>query len=131
MAIFQSQSLPYIPTNAPVEQQVAAMNRVIDQINASQRTQILNDGTSDRYLYGYQKGGWPGGDFGMKISLPGVDVATATTAQLLFSWDFTTNTQRWYDQSSGKNYMQIGLLPNGVNGFVTATPGTNVSEIFA
>jgi len=46
---------------------------------------------------------------------------------------FTMNGQTWswYDKSSGKNVMQIGLLPDGSYGFAVAAYGYNVSDGFS
>ncbi|RTL04861.1 hypothetical protein EKK58_09560 [Candidatus Dependentiae bacterium] len=86
-----------LPPNATREEQIAAINDIINRLNSMLKTQAYSDGNSKRFLMGYQASGWPGGDFGMKISQPGVDVTTAENNQLLFSWDFTTNTQIFYN----------------------------------
>jgi len=71
----------------------------------------------------------------MKISAPTFDVTTAkfgqTPPQILFAWDFTTNTMYWYDPVTGKNYRQDGQLPDGSGGFVLARTGFNVSDVFS
>lgn len=133
-----------LPGAATVEQLTAALNGVINTLNQQLQTQVFSDGTNKRFLYGYQATGWPGGNFGLKISLPGFDVTTATNAQLLFSWDFTTGNQWryggdeyiyggtnfWYDPASVKNYMQEGILPDGTGGWVVADVGNDVSDGF-
>ena len=45
--------------------------------------------------------------------------------------EFTGSTWYWYDKSSGKNIMQIGLLPDGTYGWAVAAPGYNVADGFA
>lgn len=46
---------------------------------------------------------------------------------------FTMNGQTWswYDKTSGKNVMQVGLLPDGSYGFAVAAYGYNVSDGFS
>jgi hypothetical protein len=121
-------TLPNVPANASPEVQNSALNQVIDLINQQQRTQIISDAGGNRMIFGYQKGGWPAGDFGMKISAPGSDVATAALQDLLFYWDFTTGTQYWNYNSI--NYMQMGILPDATGGFAIARPGVNVKDAF-
>lgn len=121
-------TLPNVPPNATADFQNSVLNQVIDYINQQQRTQIISDGSNNRFLFGYQKGGFPAGDFGMKISAPGKDVTTSALTDLLFYWDFTTGTQFWNYQSL--NYMQIGILPDGTGGWATAATGKNVSQGF-
>lgn len=122
--------LPRLSPNASKDEQTSVINGIVDRLNDLLKTQVFSDATTKRYLSGYQKGGWPGGDFGMKISLTGVDVTKATASQLLFSWDFTAGTQYWYDPSTHKNYMQTGILPNGVGGNAIAKTGHDVSEAY-
>ena len=81
-------TIPYIPTAATQQQQIAAINRVIDIINSFQQSITFSDDQNKRMIIGYQKDGWGSGkDFGIKISQEGVDVRTATEEQLLFSTD--------------------------------------------
>lgn len=129
--------LQNIPPNATPQAQNAALNDVINRLNTLLKTQVFADASNRRYISGFQQGGWPGGDFGMKISKPGIDVMTATTDQLLFSWDFTTGhtyhyggTDFWYDPSTLKNYMQEGVMPDGTGGWAVADVGHDVSEGF-
>jgi hypothetical protein len=126
----QGGQLQTIPGTANLSDVIIMMNDIINELNTQLQTQVLSDATSKRWLNGYQKGGWPGGDFGMKLSRPGVDVTTCAFTQLLFGWDFTTGTQYWYD-SNGKNYMQEGILPDGSDGWVVATPNNNVNDIYS
>ena len=121
-------TLPNVPPSAPPDFQISVLNQVIDYINQQQRTQIINDGTNNRMIFGYQQNGFPGGSFGMKISSPGKDVTTAAYSDLLFYWDFTTGTQYW--NNSTNNYMQIGTLPDGSSGWLVAKPGLDVKSAF-
>lgn len=122
-------TIPYVPPAATPQQQIAAINRIIDVINAFQQQIVFADENSKRMLIGYQKDGWGAGkDFGIKISKEGVDVRTATDSDLLFKMDVAT--WYWYDQTTSKNFMQIGNLPDSTSGFVVAKPGYNVSELF-
>jgi hypothetical protein len=149
MAIFAGQALPYVPPSAPVGQQIAAINRIIDRLNDMLSQIVLSDGTNTRLFLGYQKDGWgPGQDFGMKVSLPGVDVLKATDAQLLFkmaldkwTWrnasgqliqefDIGSGKTNYYNPSDGKNFMRTGILPDGQGGWAVMAPGVNVDEGF-
>lgn len=47
--------------------------------------QLINDGTNDRVLIGFQKGGFGTKDLGIKVSKEGYDVKTATDDQLIFN----------------------------------------------
>ena len=119
-----SQTLPNVPPNATPDFQNSVLNQVIDYINQQQRTQVISDGTTNRYLSGYQKGGWAGGDFGMKISAPNNDV-TNLSATLLFSWDYTTNQQITYNK--GVATILIGSAPvDQRSGVWVAASGKNV-----
>lgn len=117
-------SLPYVPTTAPVAQQIAALNRVIDIINGLQNSITFADDKSKRMFIGYQKDGWgPGKDFGIKISQVGVDVSTATDSQLLFKMDI----ESWVWYNNGIPQTLIGKAPDdGRNGVWATIPGQNV-----
>lgn len=128
---FDGGSLQKLTPNASKEQQTAVINDILDRLNNLLQTTVQSDGTTKRYLQGYQKDGWPGGDFGMKISLPGVDVTDATDEQLLFSWDYTTNTQIFYDPKiPGRDVGMQGILPNEKSGSSWAKDGESVSDAF-
>lgn len=129
MAILSGGALPYVPPNAPTDQQIAAINRIIDRLNQMLSQVVLSDGSTRRMFIGYQKDGWgTGKDFGIKISIPGVDVLQATDDQLLFKMDI--ETWYWYDANTTKNVMQVGKLPDGVYGWDVAETGYNVSEVY-
>lgn len=132
MTFFSGQALPYIPPTADARQQIKAINDIIDRLNAMLQQIVLSDGTSRRMFIGYQKDGWGAGkDFGIKISIPGVDVLDATESQLLFKMDI--ETWYWYDASTSKNVMQVGKMPNGATrpyGWAVAKQNHNVSEGF-
>jgi hypothetical protein len=122
-------TIPYVPTAASAQQQIAAINRIIDIINSFQQQIVFADDSNKRMLIGYQKDGWGAGkDFGIKISKPGVDVNTASDSDLLFKMDIST--WYWYDNNTGKNYMQIGVLPDGTGGMAVTKNTANVSEAF-
>lgn len=122
-------TIPYVPPAASQQQQIAAINRVIDIINGFQQQIVFADGQNKRMLIGYQKDGWGAGkDFGIKISKEGVDVLSATDDQLLFKMDITS----WffYDPTTAKNFMEFGVLPDGDGGMIVMKDGYNVSEAF-
>lgn len=90
-------TLPRIAPNASVEDQIAAINNVIDRLNLQLQSQTYSDGTSKRMIIGFQKDGFGAGkDFGIKISAPGYDVSTATDAQLLFKMNM--DSWIWYNE---------------------------------
>lgn len=124
--------MAFIESIAPgitLEQLVPTLQRIIDYINSSQTTNIINDGGSDRYLIGYQKDGWGEGvDFGIKISQEGVDVKEAEDSQLLYKSNFST--EYFYDLT-GRNYMQQGVLPDGSVGLVITKDGESVEDAFS
>lgn len=129
--------LQRLPAGASIEQVSTVLNDVINRLNDQLQTQSFSDTTNKRFIQGYMKGRWPGGDFGIAISQPGKDVTTAAFNTLLFAWDYTTNkqyfyggTQYFYDPTSGKNFMQLGVLPDTTGGAAIAKTGSNVSEIF-
>lgn len=129
MAIMAGDALPYVPTNAPTSQQIAAINRIIDRLNDMLSQITLSDGSNRRMFIGYQQDGWGAGkNFGIKISIPGVDVLKATDSQLLFKMDI--ETWYWFDATTQKNIMQLGKLPDGTYGETVAKSGHNVSEIY-
>lgn len=117
-----------IPPNATREVQIATLNDIVRRLNGLLKTQSFSDATNKRFLQGFQEGGWAGGDFGMKISLPGVDVLTARDDQLLFSWDWTTNTQ--IDYSDGVPRILKGTAPgDGRTGFWVSKLGQDVKHM--
>jgi len=120
-------TIPYVPTAASPQQQIAAINRIIDIINAFQQSITFSDGTSKRMIIGYQKDGWGvGKDFGIKISQEGVDVNEADDTELLFSMDVESWT--WYN--SGIPNTLIGASPDdGRAGIWVAKPGQNVRTL--
>lgn len=119
--------LQNVPPNADAGAQNAALNAVIDRLNAQLQTQVYSDGKTRRMLFGFQKGGFKNGtrDFGIKISQAGVDVTTATAAQLIFTMDM--DTWRWFDPSS-RNFVNIGLRATNTYGFEMAKPGVNLDD---
>jgi len=134
----QGGTLQNIPPNAGREEQINALNDVINRLNNMLKAQTFSDGTSKRYVQGYAKGRWPGGDFGVAISKPGEDVTQVEFANLLFAWDFSTNkqyfnggTQIFYDPETGKDVGQVGILPNGKGGNAWAKENESVDDAFA
>jgi hypothetical protein len=118
--------LPNVPPNASNQIQNSALNDVINRLNALLKTQTFSDGTSKRMLLGYQKDGWGAGkDFGIKISMEGVDVMTASDQQLLFKMDM--ETWRWFEPNS-RNYVNIGYRSTGTYGFEMAKPGEQLDD---
>ena len=125
--IFSGNALPYVPPEAPASQQIASINSIIDRLNQMLSQVVLSDGANRRMFIGYQKDGWGSGkDFGIKISIPGVDVLTATDSQLLFKMDIAT--WYWYDATTQKNVMQAGKLPDSTYGWAVAAPNFNVAD---
>jgi hypothetical protein len=123
-------TLQSLSPNASKEEQTVVINDIINRLNDQLKQMVFSDGTSKRLILGYQKGGWgPGKDFGIKVSIPGVDVTLATDAQLLFKMDL--QTWFFYDPLTAKNFMQLGILPNGKGGTHIAKPGFNVSDAFS
>lgn len=122
-------TLKNVPPNASQEVQISILNEVIDRLNGMLKTQVFSDGSSRRMIIGYQKDGWGAGkDFGMKVSIDGVDVTKATDDQLLFKMDLST--WYFYDPTTKKNSVQIGILPNGNGGVAVAKSGNNVADAF-
>lgn len=58
---------------------------------------------------------------------PGMEI-TDSSGKVIFKMN--GNTWYWYDDATGDNVMQVGLLPDGTHGWVVATPGNDVSSIF-
>jgi hypothetical protein len=144
----QGGTLQLLSPTASKEEQTGVINDIINQLNGILQTQVYADGTSKRLLIGYQKGGWDGGasDFGIKMSISGVDVTTATAAQLLFSmsinsWTWRNNsgqlvkqfnnqtgTDAWYDLAT-RNYVNVGNRPStSTYGFEMAKPGVDLGN---
>jgi len=117
-------TLNEIPPNASREEQIASLNDVIKRLNAQLKTQTFTDGTNKRYVNGYLAGGWPGGDFGLKISAPGYDV-TDPNAVLLYYWDYTTNTQVIYNNGI-PTILQGNAPTDGHAVIAQVKPGRNV-----
>lgn len=121
-------TLPYVPPTADSQQQIAAINRIIDIINAFQQQIVFADDKSKRMLIGYQKDGWgPGNNFGIKVSIPGIDVTAATDAQLLLKFDLQT----WFYYQNGVNIGQVGVLPDSTTGEAWAKSGQSVPAAFS
>lgn len=122
--ILNGNNLVELPPNASQEDQINALNAIIRRLNDLLKSQTFSDGTSKRYINGYLPGGWPGGDFGLKIAAPGYNV-TDPNAVLIFSWDYTTNQQVVYN--NGIPTVLIGNAPVDGRGGVWASPaGQNV-----
>ncbi len=118
-----------IPPNASLEIQIATLNGVIRRLNEVLKGQIFSDGTNKRMIIGFQKDGWgPGKDFGIKISIEGSDVTTATDQQLLFKMDL--KTWSFYDPTTHKNFMQFGVMPDGTGGITVVESGYNVLDVY-
>lgn len=146
----QGGSLPTLSPNASKEEQTSVINDIVNHLNNSLQTQVYADGVSKRLLIGFQKGGWDGGasDFGIKMSIAGQDVTTASDTQLLFtmsmnSWiwrnssgilikkyDSTKGNETFYDPSNGLDIGQQGILPDGTGGAAWAKPGNSVNNGF-
>lgn len=123
----QGGTLQRIPPTATKEQQAAALNGIIDRLNSMLKSQTFSDGSNRRMIIGYQKDGWgTGQDFGIKVSVAGVDVNRAADSELLFKMDL--ETWYFYDAGTQKNIMQIGKLPDDTYGWAIAKEGYDVSE---
>lgn len=100
----QGGTLKRIAPTASKEEQAAMLNDVIDRLNGLLKAQVFSDATTKRMFIGYQKDGWGvGKDFGIKISIEGVDVTKATDDELLFKMDM--ETWLWYDASSNASFL--------------------------
>lgn len=120
-----AQTLPRLSGTEALPFVVSVLNQVIDFVNAQQRTTVINDGTTNRYLIGYQKDGWGAGkDFGIKVSKEGIDVIEAADSQLIFKDDFATRF--YYDDTN--QIMQIGTLPDDSVGIAIAQAGNDVAD---
>lgn len=116
-------TLNTLSPNASQEDIVTSLNDIIRRLNTMLKAQVFSDGENKRMIIGYQKDGWgEGKDFGIKVSVEGVDVTTANEAQLLLSFDLET----WFYYEGGINIGQIGKLPNGVIGEAWAKVGEGV-----
>jgi len=140
-------TLQLLPGGATLEQLTAALNDVITRLNSQLQTQVYSDTQNQRMLIGYQQNGWGvGKNFGIKISIEGKDVRTATDDELLFSmsvdaWTWRnssgqitkqfqaqTGTDSYYD-SATRNYVNIGLRPStNTDGFEMAKPGSDLGN---
>lgn len=119
--------LQRIPPNANEQQKTVILNDVIDRLNSQLKTQVFSDGVSKRMLIGYQKDGWGvGKDFGIKVSIEGIDVTAATDSELLMKYDLAT----WFYYEDGLDVGQVGILPNGRNGEAWAKDGESVNDAF-
>lgn len=146
----QGGTLQRVPPAASLPEITAVLNDIVDRLNDQLKTQIYTDGTSKRLLIGYQKGGFEGGtaDFGIKMSIEGIDVNKATDAQLLFSmslqnWTWRnsdgqvvkqfkneTGTDSYYEGDSSRNYVNIGLRTDPATyGFEMAKPATDLGNV--
>lgn len=77
--------LPQLPQNAVKAEYISMINRLVDAHNQELIAKIYSDSETRRMIIGYQKDGWGSGkDFGLKLSVEGVDVLTADDADLLF-----------------------------------------------
>lgn len=120
-------ALQRISPTASKEEQTAALNDIVDRLNAILKSQVFSDGTTKRMIIGYQKDGWGvGKDFGIKVSIEGVDVTKATDAELLLKFDLET----WFYYEDGLDVGQVGKLPNGRNGEAWSKDGESVNDAF-
>lgn len=140
--------IPRLPGGVSQDQLIGALNDIIDRLNNQLQGQVYSDGANKRMLIGYQLNGWGAGkSFGIKISIEGVDVNTATDDQLLFSmsvdaWTWRNNggditkqfqaqtgTDAYYDPT-GRNYVNVGDRPStgGTYGFEMAKPGSDLGN---
>jgi hypothetical protein len=117
-------TLSRLSPNSTREEQIAVLNSIIDHLNGLLKSQVFSDTSHKRYINGYLPGGWPGGDFGMKISAPGNDV-TDPHAQLLYYWDYTTNIQVIYNNNI-PTILQGSAPDDGRAGNWQTKPGIDV-----
>lgn len=121
--------LPPVTPGSSQEVQIKALNDVIARLNGLLKTQVFSDGQNKRMIIGYQQNGWgTGKDFGIKISRAGIDVLTATDDQLLFKMDM--ETWYFYDPDDGRNFMQLGIMPDDTGGWAVAKTNKTVADIF-
>lgn len=138
--------LQRISAGATLEQTQNALNDVINRLNNQLQTQVYSDGVTKRMLIGYQLNGWgTGQNFGIKVSLEGVDVNLATDGQLLFkmaldkwTWrnsdgqltkifDIAAGHDVHYDVATGDSTVLLGSAPDDKRaGAWVAKPGEDV-----
>ncbi len=123
-------TLRRIPPNATSEEQINALNEVIEKLNALLKTQIFADDSSKRYISGFYSGRWPGGNFGVAVSREGDDVTTVAFDQLLYAMDYSTGTEYRWNPDTGDQYKQEGQLPDSSWGSVYANDGDDINDAF-
>lgn len=97
--------------DSPMSDILAYINQNFDVIDSQDRTKIIKNGSTPTLLLGYQKNGFNGKDYGLKISKPGVDVTTATNDQLIFNSSQNVFKVR---QSGTYNF----VVPDGSGGYI-------------
>lgn len=119
-------TLQRVPPAASIPEITTVLNDIVDRLNGQLKSQIYSDGTNKRMLLGYQLNGWgPGKNFGIKISVEGVDVTVATDSQLLLKMDMET----WnFQDPTGRSYTKIGLRSTGTHGFQMAKPTVDLND---
>lgn len=122
----QGNELQLLDANSTKDEQIARLNDIIRRLNELLKTQVFSDGNNKRMLFGFQKDGWgEGKDFGMKISIEGVDVTSATEDQLLFNMDM----DRWMWLNNGIPFSLMGQAPDeSRSGFWIADDGIDVRD---
>lgn len=92
--------------------------------NASDSQLIYKNDYSTQTFYGTTGnigfGVLADGNLGMQV--------TDSSGFVLFKME--GQTWYWYDKTTGKNVMQVGLLPDGTYGWAVAATGYNVSDGF-
>lgn len=112
-------TLNTLAPNATQEDTIASLNDIIRRLNSMLKTQVYSDSESKRYVQGFAADRWPGGDFGIALSKPGDNVFDVDFEDLLYAWDFSTNTQYYYDIDSGKIALMVGQMEDRNMAFKT------------
>lgn len=90
------------------------------------------DGTNNTITIGNQSTGFSISLGVIQNSTSGEGVGFSITDSTNFNlFKMDGQTWFWYDPSTKKNVMQVGLLPDGSYGWAVSAPGFNVSDGFS
>lgn len=113
--------LSQIPLTPGMDQATMAttVNQNFEQIAAENRSKVVRDESgTDRIIFGR----YPDGNYGLKVSKPGVDVSTAEDNDLIFN--SSNNLFKIVD--SGTVPMTLPDIPNGTKADVSQTVAHNL-----
>ena len=125
----QKVSIPGVPVNQASDSQLVYKNDWSTQTWYGKGSETLKVGSLGSSAYGMSVPASKGTlNFGLlSDGSLGIQVQD-TTGYILF--EMTGQTWFWYDKTTGKNVMQVGLLPDGTYGWAVAASGYNVSDGF-